>query len=187
MSIDPHQALSDEITFQTVVPIDWRKLQSFPGEAPQSQTASANLRLLNALNILEDSSQDSEKLPQGLLEPPHLEAKLDLMLGMLGELLQQQATFPEALSVILSANGLAVEHISTETLPIAGDLLRMRLFLDTRYPQALLLYGTVSSVLEAGFTLEFHGLSEAVQEQLDKLIFRQHRRAIASSRRGLET
>ena len=187
MSIDQNQALSDEITFQTVAPIDWRKLRSFPADGSRSQTSSANLCFLNALNVLEDLPQDAEKLTQGSAEPSHLAAKLDLMLGMLGELLQQQAEFPEALQVTVTANGLSVEVVQAAMLPTVGDLLRVRLFLDTRYPQALSLYGTVLSVTKTGFKLEFHALGEPVQEQLDKLIFRQHRRTIALSRRELKT
>jgi len=187
MPTDQNQALSDGITFQTAAPIDWRKLQSFPADGPQSQNSTANLRLLNALNTLEELPPDMEKSVQGLAEFSHLEAKLDIMLGMLGELLQQQAKLPEALQMTVAANGLSIEVIPAVKLPVVGDLLRVRLFLDTHYPQALILFGTVSSVTKSGFTLGFHALGELVQEQLDKFIFRQHRRAIALSRRELKT
>lgn len=180
MSSDHTQSLSDGITFQTTAPVDWQKIQSLPVD--NTQTASANLRLLNALNVLEDVPQDLEKSPQSLTESIHLDAKLDLILGMLGELLHQQAKIPETSQVTVSAHILVLTEVTAASLPMVGDQLRIRLFLDTRYPQALVLFGAVSAVSATGFSLEISDLSDPVQEQLDKLIFRQHRRAIASSR-----
>ena len=183
MSIDHPQPLSDGITFQTTAPVDWHSIQMLPVDGAQSQTASANLRLLNALNVLEDVPQhDLEKLPQSLHESIHLDAKLDLILGMLGELLHQQAKIPAVSKVTVSAHSLSLTGLTVAPFPEEGDLLRVRLFLDTRFPQALVLYGTVSSVAKDGFTLVLCGVTDLVQEQLDKLIFRQHRRAIALSR-----
>jgi len=182
MSTDHTQSLSDGITFQALAPVDWSKIQSVPVDSMQSQTASANLRLLNALNVLEDVPQEFEKSSQNQSESSHLDAKLDLILGMLGELLHQQANIPETSLVTISAHALLLTEASAVGLPAVGDLLRIRLFLDTRYPQALVLYGTVSSTSAAGFSLMLCDLGDLVQEQFDKLIFRQHRRAIASSR-----
>ncbi|MBN4053013.1 PilZ domain-containing protein [Gammaproteobacteria bacterium AH-315-K14] len=186
MSADEH-GLSNEITFHTVVPVDWSVLDVFPGDGAQSQTSSANLRLLNALNILEEVPLDSESVTVSAPESPHLEAKLDLMLGMLGELLRHQAEYPEALPVIVTANNLAIDHQTDLPQLEKGDLLRVRLFLDARFPQALQFFGTVSSSSETHFVVSFNSLLVPVQEQLDKFIFRQHRRAIASSRREHDT
>jgi hypothetical protein len=101
---------------------------------------------------------------------------------MMGELLHQQAKIPETAAATVSAHTLSLAGLTTAALPAEDDLLRVRLFLDTRYPQALVLYGRVLTVAEAGFSLGFCELGNLVQEQLDKFIFRQHRRAIASSR-----
>lgn len=182
MSDDQSQALSDGITFQVAAPAEWCKIQSLPVGNTQSQTDSANLRLLNALNVLEDTPQDLEKSCQSLSESVHLDAKLDLILGMLGELLHQQAKIPEISQVIVSSHTMSFIELTAEPLPQPDDLLRVKLFLDTRFPQALVLYGTVASTTADGFSLTLCDLGDQVQEQLDKLIFRQHRRAIASSR-----
>jgi len=187
MSADHTQALSDGISFQATAPVDWSIIQSFPVESTQSQTGSANLRLLNALNIIEEAPQEFEKSSQALTESAHLDAKLDLILGMLGELLHQQAKIPETSAVTVSAHVLSVSGVKSALLPVQGELLRVRLFLDTRYPQALVLYGTVSSVTGTSFSLDLCHLGALVQEQLDKLIFRQHRRAIALSRSESDT
>lgn len=187
MSLDQSQALSDGITFQTTLPVDWCKLPSLPADNAQSQTSNANLRLLNALNILEELPQDSEKSTSSLTQSPHLEAKLDLILGMLGELLRQHAIMPSPASMIISAHSLSILDVPATLLPSVGDLLQARLFLDTRYPQALVLSGTVSFVTISNFTLEFHALNELVQEQLDKFVFRHHRRAIALSRQSIDS
>lgn len=187
MPTDHIQSLSEGITFQTSAPVDWCKVESLTVGITQSQTASANLRLLNALNVLEDVPQEFEKSPQHLSESIHLDAKLDLILGMLGELLHQQANIPETLRVTVSAHSLLLSEVKATALPAEGDLLRMRLFLNTRYPQPLVLYGSVSSTTVTGFSLVLCDLGELVQEQFDKLIFRQHRRAIASSRSESDT
>lgn len=182
MTADQTQSLSDEITFQTVAPIDWCKIQSLPVAGTLSQTTSANLRLLNALNILEELPQDAEQSSHHLSESIHLEAKLDLILGMMGELLHQQAKIPETATVTVSAHTLSLAGLTMAALPGENDLLRVRLFLDTHYPQALVLHGRVSSKTESCFSLALCHLGALVQEQLDKFIFRQHRRAIALSR-----
>lgn len=187
MSTELTEALSDGIKFQAMAPVDWCAVKSLPVANIQSQVASANLRLLNALNVLEDVPQDFEKTSQNVTESTQLDAKLDLILGMLGELLHQQAKIPDIAPVTLSAHVLVVADIKTATLPRSGDLLCVRLFLDTRYPQALVLYGTVGELMEAGFSLDLCHVGESVQEQLDKLIFRQHRRAIALSRNENDT
>lgn len=187
MSTDQTQSLSDGITFQTTTPVDWKVIDSLPAAHTQSQTASANLRLLSALNVLEEVPQEQELTPQSRGESIHLDAKLDLILGMLGELLHQQAKIPELSQVIVSAHSLSFSGLEGKAAPKEGDLLRVRLFLDTRYPQALILHGTVSVVAGNCFTLMLHEQGDLVQEQLDKLIFRQHRRAIASSRSESDT
>ena len=187
MSRDQNQALSDGIKFQALLPVDWCKLQALPADSTQSETSSTNLRLLNALNILEELPQDFEKSTTNLTHSPHLEAKLDLILGMLGELLHQQAKIPVSAPVTLSAHSLSIVDVPTLSLPSEGDLLQIRLFLDTRYPQVLLLSGTVSFLSKTGFTLSFQRLDGPVQEQLDKFIFRHHRRAIALSRQSIDS
>ncbi|MDT8384225.1 MAG: PilZ domain-containing protein [Gammaproteobacteria bacterium] len=187
MSDDHTQALSDGIRFQAVVPVDWCKIPSLPLDRTQSQTASANLRLLNALNVLEEIPHDLEKSPQALTESSHLDAKLDLILGMLGELLHQQAKIPEVAVVTISSHALSLTELRPPSVPGAGDLLRLRLFLDTRFPQALVLYGSVSTTTETGFSVALHPQGGLVQAQFDKLIFRQHRRAIALSRSASES
>ena len=187
MSTDQAQSLSDGINFKVTTPVDWESIESFPVDLAQSQTASANLRLLSALNVLEDVPPEHEKSQQSSHESIHLDAKLDLILGMLGELLHQQAKIPDAALVTVSAHTLSLAGLNDASLPETGASLRVRLFLDTRYPQALVLYGTVSSRTAAGFSLKICNLGDLVQEQLDKLIFRQHRRAIASSRSESDT
>jgi hypothetical protein len=187
MSLDQSQALSDGITFQASLPVDWSKLSSLPADSIQSQTSSANLRLLNALNILEELPQDFEKPTSSLTQSPHLEAKLDLILGMLGELLRQQAIMPSPASMTISAHSLSILDVPATSLPSVDDLLQIRLFLDPRYPQVLVLSGMVSSVTVSSFTLEFHELNELLQEQLDKFVFRHYRRAIAFSRQSIDS
>jgi len=187
MSHDQSQALSDGITFQTTLPVDWCKLPSLPADSAQSQTSNANLRLLNALNILEELPQDFEKATSSSTQSPHLEAKLDLILGMLGELLRQQAKMPAPAPMTISAHSLSISAVPPVSLPSVDDLLQVRLFLDTRYPQVLVLSGRVSFVTASSFTLEFHELNELVQEQLDKFVFRHYRRAIALSRQSIDS
>jgi len=77
---------------------------------------------------------------------------------------------------------LLVAAVRASALPMEDVLISMRLFLNTRYAQPLVLDGSVSSTTGAVFSLALGDLGDLVEEQFDRLIFRQPRRAIASSR-----
>ncbi len=95
---------------------------------------------------------------------------------------------PEAVPITLGSAGIEwVSHV----IPRAGALLELSLYLHHKYPRPLIVIGDVLDVTptEAGagkylvrFTYET--MSASVQSGLEKLIFRQHRRSIAQSRRS---
>ena len=66
----------------------------------------------------------------------------------------------------------------------AGTLHEIALYIDTRMPRPVRLYGIATEGAEAGwqdFTLA--GMSQGLQDTLDKFIFRQHRRLVAAKLR----
>jgi hypothetical protein len=54
----------------------------------------------------------------------------------------------------------------------------------TRYPRPLWLPATVQGVADGRVRAVFGDLGETVQDLIEKLIFRHHRRQIAATRRG---
>ena len=63
-------------------------------------------------------------------------------------------------------------------------LLKIQLFLDPEFPRPLTLCAKLIDVQPQNFTVSFGPLEERLQDLLDKYVFRQHRRAIASSRKS---
>ncbi len=141
--------------------------------ARQAVRDYANLTLLNGLAALDWpgdplTSQD---------DAPHLqrlESKLDFGLQLLAQLLDNQTTLPPHHTVWLSAQALAWRD---PTPPPADDLL-LALFLDPRIPQALHLHGQLERQASDCWIARFRDIPDAVQDSLDRAVFRWHRRQL---------
>lgn len=112
-----------------------------------------------------------------------VEAKLDLLITLVNQLLAQQQPAPNCQSVRLSAQG--IEWQSSATLPSRGCL---ELFLEPTLPRSisLMVENRILSEQAEGVTVcsRFHYLAPEIQAHLEKWIFRHHRREIAQQRHG---
>jgi len=181
-SNSPHSSPPGGVSFQAELPIEWEPLVTAPGLDELAGVDARNRELLSALLLCDEAASEVEEEAQG--EHWHrLDAKLDLVLSLLGELLLQQRGMPPARRLRLAGEWLAIEACPGEELPAIGERLRLRLYLSPRIPRPLDLLARVSEKDETGLVrLQFDAIADATRDLLERHVFRQHRRAVALAR-----
>lgn len=160
------------------LPLHWRVAVT-PDAAPQLQLSNEEtLRVI--LSLDEHHVEASDENPEFAHEVQRLESKINLILELVSQLLARQLQLPEALPVRLSAHEIEWE---TATAPAVGSSVLIETYVCPNYPRPLFLPATVIDSSGGRARAEFDDLGEPVQELLEKLIFRHHRRLIAASRR----
>ena len=184
MTID--EFFADRVSFRTELPLCWQGSQPQLDEGQLAGLNERNLALLRAVNALED--HHGEGAEGGQLPAPEihrLEAKLDLLLTLVGQLRMSSQLLPPSVSIQLAAAGVAWwphEAVAAEV----DDTGLLEIYLGAYVAQPLSLPVRIlvheirdeREVVLAGF----EDLSQQVAEALDKFVFRHHRRAIAGSR-----
>jgi hypothetical protein len=124
-----------------------------------------------------------DESPALLHELQRLEYKVNILLRLVGELALRSSGLPAAQPVRMSAR--AIEWIG-EAGPAAGATGLLSLYINPALPQPLRIPCVVAGqriIDDSRATqLRFMGLSEAVVDMLEKLIFRHHRRLVAGAR-----
>ncbi len=182
-----HNSLLDGITFNDYLPMDWEVLAALPSEGEQHRHHRANEELLHNLLLRDEAiSQESDEaeVVSGHEQFKRLETRLDLLLSLITEMMTNNSHLPTQHAVTLGAHGLCVQIVDNVIVSLEdGTLLKIRLYPDPHFPRPLILYAQLVDVQAQSFTVNFCPLEERLQDQLDKYIFRQHRRAIALARK----
>lgn len=182
--------LGDRIVYRGRLPLEWRPAHAEPTAIELSSLNNENAKLLRVFRALDEapgeSGDNNTELQQAIIK---LDAKLDLILGLMGEMLSRQNVLPPAHDFALSELGLVWVEKSDQTLPEApGQPAYIDLFLKPDFPRPIKFFGHVGikkrTTQGVQLAARFHGLSEEVRDELAKLIFRQHRRMIANRRGG---
>jgi hypothetical protein len=188
MHSEPQNSPLENIRFTDRLPVAWSTLAALPSEGEQHRDQRANEELLQSLLLRDGVPQDAEEA-DAAGEHEHfkrLEARLDLLLSLVMEMMTSNGKLPSSYEVMLSARGLCVQipsGVGNDGLK-KDALLKIQLFLDPRFPRPLTLGAQVVDVQPQNFTVSFSPLEECLQDLLDKYVFRQHRRAIALARRS---
>jgi hypothetical protein len=113
-----------------------------------------------------------------------IEAKVDLVLALLGAVLRERTTLPPPAHVRWSRLG-ARFHASSVPAHAAG---RLRMVLDPRLPQCLELparvIATRAEATGATLWVRFEEHDGALEAALERQVFRRHRRQVAQARRA---
>lgn len=108
---------------------------------------------------------------------------MNLMLEMVGQALNRKFSQPKRIDMRLGPEGL---EWTCDPVPVRDSLIKLELFIFPRYPRPVELLGKVVKVISEGSTskatVSFQGLSISVQDWIEKIIFRHHRRSIANVR-----
>jgi hypothetical protein len=124
-----------------------------------------------------------DESPALLHELQRLEYKVNILLRLTAALALRSSGLPPAERVRMSSH--AVEWFG-EHAPSTGDTGLLSIYINPALPQALRIPCMVAGqrIIEdsRATQLRFVGLSDAVVDMLEKLIFRHHRRLVAGAR-----
>ena len=188
MSSDAQAPYVEGISYRDKLPIDWVVVAGLPSAGEQHRLDRANEALLQQLLLKDELHlQEHEDVDEGGYREHllRLEAKLDLLVGLVTEMVAVNGNLPSRHDLVLGTHGLCVfqpgEHPSSLK---EGVLLRIRLYLDTHFPHPLELFATLVNTQMDSFSVELCPVEAHLQDLLDKFVFRQHRRDIAFRKRG---
>lgn len=168
-----------------MLPLSWAAIEEESPAVNYHRVAEHNEHVLRCVNLLSDQIKekvDDESEAESALV--RLEAKVNLILEMLSKLVIERDDTPQPVQVKVAATG--IEWFCMEQQPSVGDKIWLKLYVDNRVPEALQLAGQVETVSDrssgAVVYAHFEAMGEGVQDQLEKLIFRNHRRMVAQSK-----
>lgn len=159
------------VTLELTLPLAFTPQASF---SPQqlAEWMRGNVSLLQALASLE-SSRERDGDSAGDPALARLEAKVDLALQLISELLRREARLPDPTAVSLSSSGLCWH--GSAPLHATGVV---ALYLAPRLPWPLMLPVQITGVAGERVHARLLHLDEDSQTWLDRTLFRHHRRSV---------
>jgi len=175
-------ALGTRVYCDDLIGFGWQVAEAPASTQLWTRMNTRNDALLRALSMLEEQDEahgdDTERL-----DVQRLEGKLNLILELLADLVRERNPGLTLHMVRFSAEGLCWR--AQAALP-ADTLLLTDWYMQPAWPVALRIHARVLGCVPDGdqqlISARFEGVSEAVRDSLDKLVFRRHRRSVAQSR-----
>ena len=177
---DLKESHHNRLVIEPCIGLTWRPL---PEHINIQALNKNNLLTMSLLDVLEEQHTSVADSSHHSPEFKNIEAKLNLLLHLVAQLLGPNQNLPESLQVKLSIHD--VEWLSDKKIEQGQNVL-IDLYLDNEYQHALQLRAQVHKVklLKDLYLVhaQFSRLDEVLREQLEKWIFRYHRRDIALAR-----
>jgi Atypical PilZ domain, cyclic di-GMP receptor len=181
----PESFLGDGLIYEELLPLAWTPGPLADGLALARLNAD-NHQLLGAESSLDEVRVHEalkDESPALLHELQRLEYKVNILLRLTAELAVRSSGLPPAVRVRLTSH--ALEWFGGQT-PLVGATGLLAVYINPALPQPLKIPCVVAGERRVDempvAQLRFTGLSDAVVEMLDKLIFRHHRRLVAGAR-----
>ena len=180
--IEISESLGIGVALVESLPVSWQAWTAIPADSTgQRQANEETLRVILSLDEHPHGELADEDPPLAQ-ELVRLESKLNLVLELVGQLLVRQLALPPPAPVQLHAGSLEWQTLSA---PPTGARILIELYLCSRFPRPLQLPAVARPAPRAGWAAAgFDDLGEVVQDQLEMLIFRHHRRRVAAARRS---
>lgn len=182
------EAARDSLFGDAIASEDARPLAILPRE-PDGRERIALARgeaLMRALALVDETRGDEGDEPGADPAVRRLEAKVDLVIGLVGALLQRDQPADPVRPLHWSARGAAVS-VEPQAAPAIGAPVTLRLQPSDTLPEALHLPACVLAVEAdadaARAFLRFDPLPASLETLLERHLFRLHRRAVAERRR----
>jgi hypothetical protein len=175
--------LFEELAYEDVLSVDWVPRAADWSATQIEQNMQRNLRVLRTCDALDETrgaekSDDDSPLAG---EVARLEFKVDLLLELVGQVLAQSRPRPPAVPVRFNALGASWQSAGAVPDSGAGGLLRV--YLRDALVDPLTLAAQIVSVGPTGLVrARFEMIGESVADQLERLVFRRHRRQVAETR-----
>ncbi len=179
--------LEGSLSYVDTLPLSWdSRGDAFP-ESNYTRISEHNEHVLRCVNLLgeqlKEKIEDESETDQALLR---LEAKVNLLLDLVSNLEQRARQVPSLTEIRLAATG--VEWLCRESAPAPGESIWVNIYLDNRVPEAMKIAAKVLAVTEEAkgrvVSAMFESMGGTVQDQMEKMIFRHHRRMIAQAKSG---
>jgi hypothetical protein len=172
-------SLPSGLVMEGSYPFTVEKIQDVPTSTELLGIDKENEKLFRTSAIWQDPVEvDELDHDQVSIELRRQDFKISLLLNLVGELLIRQSELPPIKSIQLTATG--IEFSNEDCAVGSGDKAKATLFLLPAFPRPLQFYGRITKSDRKGFWfLSFQGISIAVQDQIEKIIFTHHRRSIA--------
>jgi Atypical PilZ domain, cyclic di-GMP receptor len=181
----PESFLGDGLIFEEALPVAWTAGTLADGLA-LARLNSDNHQLLSAESSLDEVRVHEalkDESPALIHELQRLEYKVNILLRLTAELALRNAGLPAPQRVRMTSR--ALEWFGNET-PAVGASGLLAVYVNSALPQPVRIPCVVAGERRQDdlrvSQLRFSGLSDAVTEQLEKLIFRHHRRLVAGAR-----
>jgi hypothetical protein len=181
----PEAFLGDVLIFEDAMPVVWTAGPLIVGPA-LSRLNADNHQLLGAESSLNEVRvQDAlkDESPALIHELQRLEYKVNILLRLTAELALRNSSLPAPERVRMTSR--AMEWFGAQA-PAVGATGELAVYVNSSLPQPVRIPATVAGErLEDTVRIaeiQFSGLSDAVVEQLERLIFRHHRRLVAGAR-----
>jgi hypothetical protein len=183
MQDDSWQAFSERVTFEDGLHVSCVAMPASWGDLQLSVMRERNLNVLGTLAVFSerraDTTDDESPVAQEMLR---LDSKLNVLMAMLDQLLQRDATLPPRQPVRFNAIGALLPRSLWPANQVHG-LLRLHfdgcLALPLELPARLVQERDGYHVFAA-----FESLDDATGDALERLVFRHHRRKVAGRRQG---
>jgi len=184
MTAERPTLLGTGVTYSATVPFQWlpKRDRDEDGVRHLHESNEEVLRLIISMDEHPLATSEDHGENQDMAR---VDFKLNLLLDLVGQLVTRHLDLPRPRSIDMNAMSMAWME---DHPPTCDEDIELEVYLSPKYPRAVTLPARVHSVEshDTGFTVvaEFTTLSEPAQQALEKIIFRQHRRDIAHSRRS---
>ncbi len=185
MTATEKNSLGAGIYYEDVRPVACVVIENEPNAMQSFRYDTENEDVFTVLASLDETPLDNNDNTLNSADLQRIEYKLNLTLDLVSQLFAQQFSLPEPAELRLSSERIAWQG---EVVKPEYSLVSISLYLSDRYPKPIQLFGhMVEATEESAF--QNHAIllptKFSVQDKLDRFIFRQHRRCIAHSKRGV--
>jgi len=184
MSEPAAERFEQQLAFAGELRLEWHVLASPPGAEELMRLRDANLTVLNLVAAVEEHRTDAgdEESASGL-DLLRLDAKLNLLLELMQRMAARDREPPARRPLRVNAHGVALA--ADASAPAIGSTVAVCIHLDACRAMPLELPARVVALSEPGWVLlAFIEPGPAMEEALDRLVFRYHRRQVAIERRS---
>lgn len=179
------QSEYEGLSIEDIVPLTW-EVADFTHSASLEHANEDTSRALQAIAVYEETPRSpTEDLVHARSEFARLEAKLDLVLSLLSNVVSESAGMPDPRAMVLRSGSFEWQLDSASEIGRA-DTGIVNVWMNTHLPLPLRLPCRVDRIMERnGFKwaqARFEFLAPNVRDSLGQVIFRHHRRQIAITR-----
>ncbi len=179
----------DRLIYEDRVPLAIELLDGPMDDVDILHDSSGNERLLRSMSIHEENDvvDPDNEMSELQHEVHQLNHKINLLMSILSDLVKQQLTLPDAIHIKFNASAIRFRvdpdshHLALLPIPV-GTLVRLGMYLSPDVPKPLMFPAEIVEYdSEDGWvSARFFGHSNATKALLDKIVFRYHRRQVAS-------